>query len=327
MHDDVRVHLARMLARAAVGALLCALMPPPGAVADSVALTWTATGNDGTVGRASSYDLRYSETPVAGDTTGWWASATVVDSILLPAPAVSGTRESLIVTGLDPDTTYYFVIRAADAVPNWSGFSNVAVKQTSSGVVVLATPTGFAANVASGGVALTWNAVVANQELGYRLYRKAGAEPSPSSLATVPLSATSYSDTTAQGGTSYEYLLATYDDTAESVPATLTISVPVGGIATTATEAIHGYPNPAHGQVTFRFALNASAASGPTRITVFDLNGHRIRQLADQVMEPGEHSLSWDCRSDQGNAVAPGIYNIILDGPSGRSVTRLAIVP
>jgi len=324
MRTDVRNPFARMLARAAVGALLAAALTPSWAGADSVALTWTATGDDGSAGRASSYDIRYSETPVASDTSTWWSSATFIGS--LPAPAASGTRESLIVTGLAADKTYYFILRAADEIPNWSGFSNVAIKQTTGGAVVLATPTGLSARIASGDVILTWNALTAVQELGYRLYRKASTETSTSAMATLSLAATSYSDTTAQGGLTYEYALATYADTTESVPAFITISVPTGGVTTT-TEQIHGYPNPARGEVTLRLTLGAAATSGPTRVTVFDLNGHRIRQLADHVMDPGEHNLSWDCRSDQGNGVAPGIYNIILDGPTGRSVTRLAIVP
>jgi len=324
MRTDLKQDIANRLARAAVVALLGGLVGPSGAGADSIALSWTATGDDGSVGRASSYDVRYSETPVAGDTASWWTSATAIGS--LPAPATSGTRESLIVTGLAPNRTYYFVLRAADEVPNWSGFSNVATKQTSGGAVVLATPTGFAASIVSGDVALGWDALAANRELGFRLYRKASTEAVPARMATLPLSVTSYSDTTAQGGFSYEYRLATYDDSTESVPAVVAISVPTGGIGT-ASHEIHGYPNPARGQVTLRFTLDASAAGGSTRITVFDLTGHRIRRLADQVMDPGEHNLAWNCRSDQGNGVAPGIYNIILDGPSGRSVTRLAIVP
>jgi len=45
------------------------------------------------------------------------------------------------------------------------------------------------------------------------------------------------------------------------------------------------------------------------------------------VLTPGEHALSWPCRSDTGNRVAPGLYNVIVEGPSGRAVTRLAVIP
>jgi hypothetical protein len=96
----------------------------------SIVLQWTAPGDDGNVGRATSYDLRYRTTGISGtDTTSWWNGATQVTGE--PAPGAAGVTDSMRVRGLQPQTTYYFMIRAADEVPNWSGFSNLAVKSTS----------------------------------------------------------------------------------------------------------------------------------------------------------------------------------------------------
>lgn len=99
--------------------------------ADSTAvLHWTAPGDDGTTGRATSYALRYRSSAISGtDTLGWWNVATQATG--LPVPGVSGSTDSVRVRGLIPLTTYYFVVRTADEVPNWSGFSNVAVVTTS----------------------------------------------------------------------------------------------------------------------------------------------------------------------------------------------------
>jgi Fibronectin type III domain len=99
--------------------------------ADStVTLVWTASGDDGTTGTATSYDLRYRTVGVTGtDTTSWWNAATPVTG--LPIPRVAGSTDSMKVKSLTPLTTYYFVLRVADEVPNWSGFSNLAVKTTS----------------------------------------------------------------------------------------------------------------------------------------------------------------------------------------------------
>ena len=41
-----------------------------------------------------------------------------------------GPPEEFEVTGLEPNTTYYFAIKAADEIPNWSGISNVAIQTT-----------------------------------------------------------------------------------------------------------------------------------------------------------------------------------------------------
>ena len=93
----------------------------------SATLLWTAPGDDGVVGRATRYDIRYSSNAISGtDTTSWWNSATVVNTTG-KTPATSGAPDSMVVAGLTPGVRYYAIIRAADEVPNWSAFSNLAV--------------------------------------------------------------------------------------------------------------------------------------------------------------------------------------------------------
>lgn len=93
----------------------------------SVTLTWTAPGNDGAAGTASRYDLRYEIDRWTDSLPGDWDEKIPVDS--LPAPRTAGSLESWTVSGLvaeNPDRSrYYFALRAADEVPNWSGSSNV----------------------------------------------------------------------------------------------------------------------------------------------------------------------------------------------------------
>jgi chitodextrinase len=96
----------------------------------AVTLAWTAPGDDGLIGRAARYDLRFSTTAIsAADTLTWWNAASVFD-MSGRVPAASGTADSVLVTGLTPATRYYFILRAADEVPNWSGFSNLAIVDT-----------------------------------------------------------------------------------------------------------------------------------------------------------------------------------------------------
>ena len=40
------------------------------------------------------------------------------------APKSAGQPETLTVTGLTPSTTYYFALKIADEIPNWSALSN-----------------------------------------------------------------------------------------------------------------------------------------------------------------------------------------------------------
>jgi hypothetical protein len=91
----------------------------------SITVNWNAPGNDGAVGTATSYDLRYSTSPI---TAGNFASASQVSGE--PAPAVAGTVQSMIVTGLVANTTYYFAMKTSDEVPNTSALSDVATGAT-----------------------------------------------------------------------------------------------------------------------------------------------------------------------------------------------------
>ncbi|MFD0715406.1 fibronectin type III domain-containing protein [Paenibacillus sp. GCM10027626] len=93
--------------------------------ASTVSLTWTAPGDDGMTGTASSYEIRYSTSDIK---KADWASAT--QAVGAPAPAPAGTAQSMTVTGLSPATTYYFALRAKDGAGNEADLSNVVSKAT-----------------------------------------------------------------------------------------------------------------------------------------------------------------------------------------------------
>jgi phosphodiesterase/alkaline phosphatase D-like protein len=92
---------------------------------NSITLSWTTPGDDSLSGTASQFDLRYSLSPI---TAANFATAT--RWLAMPAPLAPGTRQSVIVTGLTPATTYYFAIKTADDVPNWSLISNIVSRAT-----------------------------------------------------------------------------------------------------------------------------------------------------------------------------------------------------
>lgn len=93
---------------------------------NSVTLTWTAPGDDGTVGIASQYDVRYSMSPI---NEANWGSAQQAAGEGAPLPA--GSVETFTVADLLSDSTYYLAIKTADEVPNWSPLSNVVSASTS----------------------------------------------------------------------------------------------------------------------------------------------------------------------------------------------------
>ena len=134
-------------------------------------------------------------------------------------------------------------------------------------------------------------------------------------------------DSGAVPGASYEYRVATYQGATEGIPAVAAITLSATPPATAVAD-LQGYPNPARDRVTLRFMSGtADGSPGRVRVVVFDLTGHRICALLDDVLPAGERTIEWGCRSDAGVPVAPGVYNVIVDAPLGRRVTQLAIVP
>jgi hypothetical protein len=91
-----------------------------GATTNAAELAWTAPGNDGNVGTAIQYDIRYATSPI---TEATWASATQASNE--PAPAAAGTAQKLLIEGLVPGKTYYFAMRTRDFAYE-SALSNVA---------------------------------------------------------------------------------------------------------------------------------------------------------------------------------------------------------
>ena len=112
----------------------------PGAIGDlsataitkqTVELDWTVPVDWPSGKNPAVYDIRYSPTPILNDTD--FASASVVPNP--PAPRLAGESKDFTVTGLDPDTLYYFSVKAADAALNWSVLSNMVSAQTLDEVV------------------------------------------------------------------------------------------------------------------------------------------------------------------------------------------------
>jgi hypothetical protein len=88
-----------------------------------ITLQWTAPGDDGPNGTATSYEVKYDVTPIVD--LGTFAAANLVNGE--PSPQAAGSMESMQVNL--PAGTYYFALRTADEAtpPNQSGISNVPV--------------------------------------------------------------------------------------------------------------------------------------------------------------------------------------------------------
>jgi len=91
-----------------------------GPLGGRVQLSWTAPGEDGNLGTAKSYVVKFSTTPIIDSAS--YASASTFLHALVPLPA--GSPEKLIVdAGLSFGTRYYFSVTAVDNAGLKSDFS------------------------------------------------------------------------------------------------------------------------------------------------------------------------------------------------------------
>jgi hypothetical protein len=90
-----------------------------------------------------------------------------------------------------------------------------------------------------------------------------------------------------------------------------------------ATRLLLAQPNPAHGRATLRFDL---ARPGPVSLALYDPSGRRVRSLANQWLDPGQHAYPWDGSDDGGRPVPAGVYFVRLAAPGATSIDRIVLL-
>ena len=109
-------------------------------------LEWTATGDDGSTGQASRYEMRFSTVPI--DDLNWESATPAAGA---PHPGAPGTPAQMRVDGLDFNTQYYFAVKVLDEFGNASSLSNLASGTTLGAPDIDATPTSLAEALVTGG--------------------------------------------------------------------------------------------------------------------------------------------------------------------------------
>jgi len=177
---------------------------------------------------------------------------------------------------------------------------------------------------------LGWNSSGYHDEdlLQYNLYRSSTPDvvlDEASFLASSP--DTSYIDAALTGGSWYYVVTAVDIHGNEGPPsneATLQSVSAVGDNQLPTFVAIQGvWPNPFNPTTNLKYGL---PATGLVRLVVYDIRGQKIRTLVDQVMSAGQHSTTWDGRSDDGPQQASGIYFARLEALGQQSTFKLVLM-
>ena len=85
------------------------------------------------------------------------------------------------------------------------------------------------------------------------------------------------------------------------------------------------YPNPFNNSVTLSYRIFA----GPERhvgISIFGVDGQRVRRLHRGSLSARIHGIHWDGRSDAGRIVGSGVYFAVINSLAGIETRKLAFL-
>ncbi len=183
-----------------------------------VSLTWTAPGDDGDIGQAYYYTIKYSTHPNFDWTNAYiWKSSRAVSGLY-------GAREQEIVNGLLGGVTYYFALKTYDVALNESPLSNISTACAQvdldppappSNLTVFDTP-----GDKGGRLTLTWDLSPDdgsgdNDVYGYKIFRtnRSGVYDYNVFYSSVSAGVRGYIDTQATVNVRYFYQVAAFDST------------------------------------------------------------------------------------------------------------------
>jgi hypothetical protein len=123
------------------------------------------------------------------------------------------------------------------------------------------------------------------------------------------------------------YKAGMYVSPAHGTGAVIGIGVPAPagvGDATVPRLALSVAPNPGRGAL--RFTVDADGA-GVQRLTVRDVQGRRVRRLAEGWSPAGSRIVAWDGRGDAGARLPAGVYLVTLELAGRAASRRVTLLP
>ena len=87
----------------------------------------------------------------------------------------------------------------------------------------------------------------------------------------------------------------------------------------TATKLMSATPNPTHGSSLVQYSL---ARSGPVELSIYSVDGRRVRTLVHGVAEAGQYQQTWDGTDERGGMMRSGVFYVRLDA-AGTRLTRM----
>ena len=284
-----------------------------------VVASWTGTssGDDGTTGTPTSYEIRWVDgTNNAIDTDPEWDAATSVGTA--GQPVFSSNTWRIDMSGFVQGEKY-FAIRTTDNV------GNISVLDAGSYTITkdLSLPVSLVLFEANGGfdnVRINWETASELDNEGFFLFRSNNAV-GPFAQALNPeiiagngtsnqTNRYQYIDTNVESNRTYYYKIVSRDfnGTIHESPTIVSATVLT---APRRFELAQNFPNPFNPETKFQFSMAKTSA---VSLVVYNVLGQKIKTvLNNETLEPGIYSnFGWDATNDLSQPVANGIYYLVM---------------
>jgi len=83
------------------------------------------------------------------------------------------------------------------------------------------------------------------------------------------------------------------------------------------------YPNPFNPETSIRYAITQP---GKVKLSVYNLLGHKVIDLVDEVQTAGEYNLRWNGKDSRGLSVATGVYIYRIQANGASLVRKMALL-
>ncbi len=88
-------------------------------------------------------------------------------------------------------------------------------------------------------------------------------------------------------------------------------------------EVRQNYPNPFNATTTIEYDLPEEAG---VYAVVYDILGHRVKTLKNDLQKAGRHKLEWDGIANNGDEVASGVYFYVLLADENYSIGKMLLL-
>jgi len=87
------------------------------------------------------------------------------------------------------------------------------------------------------------------------------------------------------------------------------------------------YPNPFNPQTRIHFEVPAqSSGSSPIRVTIYDVNGHKIKDVFSGRLQAGRYEVVWRGDNNRGHAAPSGIYFCVFQYGQTRQTIKMSLL-